>query len=116
MDRMCGKQRELHKGAGMEFDRVWKIKKDLSMDQMRMEELKCDAYSIGARDLSGKPKRPGFSIDGGRTARCATEIADLEEIILDRKIELVQELNHCRSHRIVLHDLWEKKIAAHYCQ
>ena len=76
----------------MEFDRVWKIKKDLSMDQMRMEELKCDAYSIGARDLSGMPKRPGFSIDGGRTARCATEIADLEEIILDRKIELVQEL------------------------
>ena len=22
---------------------------------------------------------------------------------------------HCHSHRIVLHDLWEKKIAAHYC-
>ena len=40
----------------------------------------------------GCPKGRGFSIDGGRTARYATEIADLEEIILDRKIELVQEL------------------------
>lgn len=61
------------------------------MDQRRLDEVKCDAYSIGARDLSGMPKSQGFSTDGGKTARYATEIADLEEIILDRKIELVQE-------------------------
>ena len=52
------------------------------MDQRRLDELKCDAYSIGARDLSGMPKSQGFSTDGGKTARYATEIADLEEIIL----------------------------------
>lgn len=76
----------------MNFNRIWEMKRDLEMDQRRLDELKCDAYSIGARDLSGMPKRQGFSIDGGKTARYATEIADLEEIILDRKIELVQEL------------------------
>lgn len=75
----------------MNFNIIWEMKKNLEMDQRRLDELKCDAYSIGARDLSGMPKNPGFSIDGGRTARYATEIADLEEIILDRKIELVQE-------------------------
>ena len=75
----------------MNFNIIWEIKRNLEMDQRRLDELKCDAYSIGARDLSGMPKRQGFSTDGGKTARYATEIADLEEIILDRKIELVQE-------------------------
>ena len=75
----------------MNFNIIWEMKKELDMDQRRLDELKCDAYSISARDLSGMPKRQGFSTDGGKTARYATEIADLEEIILDRKIELVQE-------------------------
>lgn len=76
----------------MEFDRVWKIKKDLSMDQMRMEELKSKAYGIGARDLSGMPKSSGFSVDGGKTAQYAVEIVNLEKNILDRKLELTQEM------------------------
>ena len=75
----------------MNFNIIWEMKRDLEMDQRRLDEVKCDAYSIGARDLSGMPKSQGFSTDGGKTARYATEIADLEEIILDRKIELVQE-------------------------
>ena len=35
----------------MNFNIIWEMKRDLEMDQRRLDELKCDAYSIGARDL-----------------------------------------------------------------
>ena len=75
----------------MDFNRVWEIKTDLSMDERRLEEMRSEAYNAATSVLTGMPGRSGFSADGGKTAQQAVDISEQEEHILDLKIELVQE-------------------------
>lgn len=80
----------LYVGVRMDVYRVFKIKEKLRKDMWKLEELKQSAYSPSSANLSGMPKSQGFFADGGKTAKIASKIVDLESIILEEQIELVQ--------------------------
>lgn len=76
----------------MDFNRLTMLRKKLADDVNRLEELKDMKYSPSAPVITGMPKESGFSSDGGRVARIATEITVMEETIQNDKIRIVQEL------------------------
>ena len=74
----------------MDAYKVWKVKRELRRDQQRLAELKYKAYTPTSADLSGMPKGSGGFADGGRTTKMVVEISELEEIILNKQLELIQ--------------------------
>ena len=74
----------------MDVYRIWKVKRELRRDQQRLAEMKYEAYTPASADLSGMPKGSGGLADGGRTTKMVVKISELEEIVLDRQLELIQ--------------------------
>lgn len=74
----------------MDAYRIWKVKRKLKRYQQRLAEMKYEAYTPASADLSGMPKGSGGLADGGRTTKMVVEISELEEIVLDRQLELIQ--------------------------
>ena len=55
-----------------------------------LTELRYKADGLASPDLSGMPTCSSVVADGGRTAKMAVEIADMERIVQDRQLEYIQ--------------------------
>ena len=74
----------------MDIYRVRKAKKSLKWAVRELAELRYKANGLASPDLSGMPMCSGAVADGGRTAKMAVEIADMEIIVQDRQLEYIQ--------------------------
>lgn len=64
----------------MDIYRVRKARKSLKWAVRELAELRYKANGLASPDLSGMPMCSGAVADGGRTAKMAVEIADMERI------------------------------------
>lgn len=74
----------------MDIYRVRKARKSLQWAVRELAELRYKADCLASPNLSGMPMCSGAVADGGRTAKMAVEIADMERIVQDRQLEYIQ--------------------------
>lgn len=55
-----------------------------------LAELRYKANGLASPDLSEMPMCSGAVADGGRSAKMAVEIADMERVVQDRQLEYIQ--------------------------
>lgn len=76
----------------MNFDKLTMLRERLTDDVNHLGELRQEAYSPSSPIISDMPKSSSFSADGGKPARIVSDISEMEERVLDDKIQIVREL------------------------